>query len=78
MVAFEQQRVAVAQRTEEVRRDRADVGQDAEVRLPVAAAQLQRLDRIVRYRERAQLDVADADHVAVAREIRWRCRIFRQ
>jgi ABC-type branched-subunit amino acid transport system substrate-binding protein len=52
--------------------DRAEVGQHADAAVAVAAAQLQRLGGIVGDRERAQLEIADRDRLAVAGEAQAR------
>jgi hypothetical protein len=61
VIALEDQRGAAGDALEHVLGDRAEVGQDAEAALAVAAAQLERFGGVVGDRERVQLEVADRD-----------------
>ena len=56
VVAFEHQRVAAGQARLDVRRRDAEVGQHAEAARAVADHELHRLARVVRHRERADLE----------------------
>ena len=61
VVALEQQRVAALQVRQQVRRDRADVGQHAQVRARRRCSAAAAAPRVVRHGEGLQLQVADRD-----------------